>query len=237
MKINIFSFFSSCHRTKTTEIILPKKPRKRIFFDLDETLIVLVQEALAYDPEFEKKFTHLTPVEGFLYRFFLIHKEETAKLFKELLEMEDVEIAFITAGAHPRSILACLEEEYGLPEGSFAKCIFINRHSESPKGVKLKSLVDNGDLHKDDFVLLVDDQKYQNDSMIAHKSLNFSAIQATGFVYYQDDDGNMYVYNNPDYLQDIIKTVKEWKLPSPDSPANVNDAASTSTMALSPRII
>lgn len=199
-----FNLFSSCltKPSKTSEPII------WVFWDCDGTLFNIPQNIL--EKQQFAKLKHLTEVAGpNNFSVFMIYLAKTQEVFRALLVMKNVRLAFITTAEYDTSTLTLLETALELGKDALKDSVFINRYvfeHIDRKGEKLHQFRRTGMIGPQDHVILVDNLQYQVDSA---RDYGFEAILAEGYCQEAHDNGDVITYHpNNNYLNRIIELVR-----------------------------
>ena len=203
MYLPSFKFLSSCSTASMA-------PTYWVFWDLDGTLFKFAH-SLEETRDFAN-YPHFTKMSHPLLRcyIYMIYLESTRKVFKILLDLMHVRIAFITNASY-KNMSKILEDLLALPIDSLKNCPYINGAKYQAKyyGIKalqLKALVGHV-ISKQDFVLLVDNMLDQVEGAFQY---NFAAILAQGCAGEIDDSGNLITYvPSQIYLAKIVEVITQ----------------------------
>jgi hypothetical protein len=178
-------------------------PRKIIFVDIDETLLVNAVHCRVSG----KNKNHLTqfnmPYHGKLLVYYAINLLYMAKIFRAM-QAENIEIAFITnADYRSKEFLPCLEKLYQLEPGSLKNCIFINIFTFAYGAKKCYKISRVLELIHEKFanVIVVDDS---SEHIAGAQDYGYETIRARGFSLpinkYPED-----ISVDHSYLEEIVR--------------------------------
>jgi len=198
-----FNLFRAC----TAQAPKAREPIVWVFWDCDGTLFNIPLSSL--EKEQFAKLEHLTEiVDRTGFSIFMIYLAKTQEVFKALLGMPNVKIAFITSATYDIGTLYFLERSLELGHNALKGSVFVNRYifeNINRKGEKLQNFIRTGMIGPQDHVLLVDNLQYQVDSAIA---CGFEAILAEGYCEEYLAHGDTILYHpNDRYLSRVLELV------------------------------